>query len=148
MATDPPKKLFSDGYHCVLVGDVWHLIQGQFSPPPSLLDGGAWTLCTIWANFKRGLTKRRPNCPKCLGYVLEWEAKHGTSSPVSTVKTALTLEEIKTTIDSLVGTLLDGGVDTLAEMDAEDLVIHRRYEMAFDKAMDEAMESLLLSEDP
>jgi len=121
MATDLSKKLFSEGYHCVLVGDVWHLIQGQFSPPP-LLDGGAWTLCTLWATFKRGLIKRRPDCPKCVEYVLEWEAKHGTTQPIAAPVEVVTQAKI--------------APNAFADMLAEDEVTRQRYEKSFEDSLD------------
>jgi len=57
-----------DGYLCVNVEDVWHLIQEQANPPPANSQG-AWTSCSIWAGFKRGLNRRLPDCPYCLSQV-------------------------------------------------------------------------------
>jgi hypothetical protein len=65
----------NDGkYQCVLVGDTWHSIQSQ-SSPPSVRDAGAWTLCVLWATFKRGYTDRRPDCLECLKHTEEYEKK-------------------------------------------------------------------------
>jgi len=61
-------------YQCVLVGDVWHLIQCQTSPP-SVRDNGAWTFCAVWANFKRGYNRQLPDCSECLKHVEEYENK-------------------------------------------------------------------------
>jgi hypothetical protein len=63
-------------YQCVLVGEVWHLTQEQ-AVPPSVLRDGAWTSCAVWAGFKRGYNRRRPDCPECLRHVMEWEAPRG-----------------------------------------------------------------------
>lgn len=52
-------------YQCVLVDDVWHATQEQASPPP-VYRGGAWTICSVWAEFKRGYDRRRPTCSECL----------------------------------------------------------------------------------
>ena len=62
-------------YQCVLVGDTWHLIQGQ-SSPPSVRDDGTWTFCVIWANFKRGYNRQLPDCPECLKHVKEYENRN------------------------------------------------------------------------
>lgn len=59
-------------FQCVLVGDVWHLTQEQ-ALPPNVLRDGAWTSCALWATFKRGFNRRRPDCPECLRHVLKWE---------------------------------------------------------------------------
>jgi hypothetical protein len=55
----------SVSYQCVLVGEVWHLTQEQANPP-NILRGGAYTSCSVWADFKRGYDRRRPSCPECL----------------------------------------------------------------------------------
>lgn len=59
-------------FQCVLVGEVWHLTQEQ-ALPPNVLRDGAWTSCAVWATFKRGFNRRRPDCPECLKHVLKWE---------------------------------------------------------------------------
>jgi len=57
-----------EGYLCVLVEDVWHICQEQANPSPANSQG-AWTSCSIWAAFKRGLNRRLPDCPYCLNQV-------------------------------------------------------------------------------
>lgn len=61
-------------YQCVLVADQWHLTQEQASPP-SIVVGGAWTLCGPWAEFKRGFERRRPTCTVCMAEVAAHEAR-------------------------------------------------------------------------
>ena len=68
-------------YQCVLVGDVWHLIQGQ-SSPPSVRDDGTWTLCVVWANFKRGYNRQLPDCPECLKHVEEYENRNANKGKI------------------------------------------------------------------
>lgn len=62
-------------YQCILVGDVWHLTQEQAVPPMVAKGDGAWTSCAVWATFKRGYNRRRPDCPVCLEHAVRWEAK-------------------------------------------------------------------------
>jgi hypothetical protein len=52
-------------YQCVRIGDVWHATQEQALPPP-ISNGGAWTICAVWAPFTRGYERRRPDCTHCL----------------------------------------------------------------------------------
>lgn len=74
------KTIFKeDGkYQCILVDDVWHLTHDQ-AAPPSVLSAGAWTMCLIWASFKRGYNRQRPDCPYCLNQVHIEEAKKAKS---------------------------------------------------------------------
>ena len=77
-------------FQCVLVGDVWHLTQEQ-ATPPTLLRDGAWTSCAVWATFKRGYERRRPDCPECLRHVVAWEAPRGVIIPVDTSSEMVTV---------------------------------------------------------
>jgi len=83
-------------YQCVLVGEAWHLTQEQASPP-AFLRGGAYTSCTIWAEFKRGYDKRRPTCPTCLRHVVRAE---GARAPEPTVEVVEAPPEATTEVPS------------------------------------------------
>lgn len=61
-------------YQCVLLGEVWHLTQEQANPP-QILRQGAYTSCSVWADFKRGYERRRPTCPECLRHAEDHERK-------------------------------------------------------------------------
>lgn len=66
-------------YQCARVEDVWHAMQEQ-AAPPSISQGGAWTICAVWAPFTRGYERRRPTCPVCLRAC---EKDEGIASPTS-----------------------------------------------------------------
>lgn len=61
-------------YQCVLVNEVWHLTQEQASPP-LIHRGGAYTSCGFWAEFSRGLDRRRPTCPECIKHAEVFERR-------------------------------------------------------------------------
>jgi len=55
-------------------------MQEQASPP-SIHQGGAWTICCIWATFVRGYERRRPTCTPCLRACEQDEGIAAPSSP-------------------------------------------------------------------
>jgi hypothetical protein len=61
-------------YQCVLTVRGWCLTQEQATPPP-VLRMGAYTSCSVWADFKLGYEKRRPTCPECARHVAAYERK-------------------------------------------------------------------------
>lgn len=67
--------------------DVWHATQEQ-AAPPSIHQGGAYTICAVWATFVRGYERRRPTCPTCLRAC---ERDEGVSTPTSPATLATTL---------------------------------------------------------
>lgn len=95
-------------YQCVLVGDVWHLTQEQ-AVAPNVLRDGAWTSCAVWATFKRGFNRRRPDCPDCLNHVLKWESCRAprpalVSEPVAETSSPVPVEITPDLIEPVVAT--------------------------------------------
>lgn len=74
-------------YQCARMDDIWHAMQEQASPP-SIHQGGAWTICAVWAPFTRGYERRRPTCATCLRAC---EKDEGITSPTSPGALAKTL---------------------------------------------------------
>lgn len=68
-----------DDYQCVMIGDVWHLVQEQSNPPTFQKgsDAGCYTMCCKWAQFNRGYDKKRPTCVECLEACVIDEKTHG-----------------------------------------------------------------------
>ena len=55
-------------YQCVLATDglTWHATQEQATPPKAGALSGAYTICALWMEFRRGYARSRPTCSTCL----------------------------------------------------------------------------------